>query len=100
MTPDPESIVPLFEVVLYALLNPALIGVAFFTGRKADEPAKLMIAAFAGAVAGFVLLYIAAWIGVLDAPRVARAAAGVFVLSLLTGLAYAWIGFRTRRGRE
>lgn len=99
MTPDPESIVPLFEVVLYALLNPALIGVAFAMGRRADEPAKLIIAAFVGAVAGFVLLYIAAWIGVLDAPRVARAAAGVFVLSLLTGLAYAWIGFRMVRGR-
>jgi len=99
MTPDPESIVPLFEVVLYALLNPALIGVAFAMGRKVDEPAKLIIAAFVGAVAGFVLLYIAAWIGVLDAPRVARAAAGVFVLSLLTGLAYAWIGFRMVRGR-
>lgn len=96
MTPDPETIVPLFEVALYALLNPALIGVAFAMGRKADQPAKLMIAAFAGAVAGFVLLYIAAWIGVLDAPRVARAAAGVFALSLLTGLIYAWIGFRMK----
>ena len=78
---------------------PGTTWVAFAMGRKVDEPAKLIIAAFVGAVAGFVLLYIAAWIGVLDAPRVARAAAGVFVLSLLTGLAYAWIGFRMVRGR-
>ncbi|HMN39140.1 MAG TPA: hypothetical protein PKD49_15715 [Hyphomicrobium sp.] len=96
MTPEPENIVPLYEVVLYGLLNPALIWVAFAMGRKADEPAKLLLAAFAGAVAGSVLLYLAALIGVLDAPRVARAAAGVFVLSLAAGLVYAWIGYRLK----
>ena len=96
MSPGPQNIVPLYEVALYALLNPALIWVAFAMGRKVDEPAKLLIAAFAGAVAGFVVLYLVALVGVLDGPRVARAAAGVFVLSLLTGLVFAWIGYRTK----
>ncbi|MEZ5900499.1 MAG: hypothetical protein R3D51_13525 [Hyphomicrobiaceae bacterium] len=100
MSPGPQNIVPLYEVALYALLNPALIWVAFAMGRKVDEPAKLLIAAFAGAVAGFVVLYLVALVGVLDAPRVARAAAGVFVLSLLTGLVFAWIGYRTKSSSD
>jgi len=94
MNPLSDYIVPLSEVALYALLNPAVILVAFAMGRKADQAAKLLIAAFAGAAAGVFVIYIASVLGVLDAPRVVRAAGGVFILSLLTGLVYAWIGYR------
>lgn len=94
MTPELQADVPLLEVVLYATLNPALIGVAIFMGRKVDEPAKLLIASFAGAAAGFALLYVVTWLGILDSPRAARAAAGIFAASLIPGLFYAWIGSR------
>jgi hypothetical protein len=94
MTPSFPTLVPLADIALYALFNPALIGVAFYMGRKADQPAKLLVASFAGAAAGFALLYVLALTGLFDAPVAARAAAGIFVVSLLTGLVYAWIGYR------
>ncbi|MEQ1718078.1 MAG: hypothetical protein ABL907_19225, partial [Hyphomicrobium sp.] len=72
MTPMVPVPVPLVEVALYALLNPALIGVAFYMGRKVTEPAKLLIAAFAGSVAGIALLYVLALIGLFAAPDAAN----------------------------
>lgn len=97
MTPDPNTLlVPLSEVALYALLNPAHIAVAFLMGRKADQPAKLGIAAFAGAIAGIAVLYVLALLQVFDAPTAARAAGGIFIASLLTGLVYAAAGYWTR----
>lgn len=95
-----SAIVPLTEVALYALLNPALIAVAFMLGRKADQPAKLGIAAFAGAAAGVAVLYVAALIGIFDAPTAARAAGGIFMLSMVTGAVYAWIGWRFARSTD
>ncbi|MBN9353382.1 MAG: hypothetical protein J0H04_05145 [Hyphomicrobium denitrificans] len=50
--PDFEQTVPLVEVLLYGILNPATIVVAFMLGQKANEKSKLLIAAFAGAIAG------------------------------------------------
>ena len=95
-----SAIVPLSEVVLYALLNPALIAVAFALGRKADQPAKLGLAAFAGAAAGFALLYVAALFGVFHAPQADRAAGGIFMLSMVTGTFYAWAGWRFARSTK
>ena len=97
MTPDPDTLlVPLKEVALYALFNPAHIAVSFLMGRKADQLPKIGIAAFAGAIAGIVLLYLVALLGIFDAPTAARAAGGIFIASLLTGVVYAWLGYRTR----
>lgn len=93
MTPEFEPFVPLYETLLFAILNPATIAVAFWLGRLADQKAKLLIAAFGGAFAGFVVLYFAALFGIWDAPRLGRAAAGVFVVSLVAGLFYAAIGY-------
>lgn len=94
MTPDLQPDVSLLEIVLFSALNPALITVAFLMGRKADQPAKIMIAAFAGAMAVMVLLYFAALLGISDAPNLGRAAVGVFIACFLTGHLYAWIGYK------
>ncbi|TMJ67693.1 MAG: hypothetical protein E6G91_18180 [Alphaproteobacteria bacterium] len=51
--------VDLRDVVLTALLNPAVILVAFWMGRSADQWQKLPVAAFAAALAGSILLYVA-----------------------------------------
>lgn len=99
MAPELESNVPLVSVALYALLNPATIVIAFWLGRQADQAGKLLIAAFAGAVAGVSVLYVAAWLRIWQAPTLGRAAAGVFAASLVTGLAYAGIGYALRRTR-
>ena len=61
MTPVPP--VDLAAVILTALLNPAVIVVAFWMGRSADQWQKLPVAAFAAALAGSLLLYVAARLG-------------------------------------
>src|SRR2546423_14994047 len=49
--------VDLRDVVLTALLNPAVIVIAFWMGRSADQWQKLPVAAFAAALAGPGLVY-------------------------------------------
>jgi hypothetical protein len=93
MTPAPP--VDLTVVVLTALLNPAVVVVAFWMGRNADEPQKLPVAAFAAALAGSLLAYIAVrWLGIAAAWPVGRAAAGVFTAQFVFGLAWAYLGHR------
>ena len=94
--PDFQPDVPLIEVFLYGVLNPATIVVAFMLGRRADDKAKLMIAGFAGAAAGAALLYVATFLRLWDAPTLGRAIAGVFTTSLIAGIVYAGIGYATK----
>ncbi|SFV28363.1 hypothetical protein [Hyphomicrobium facile] len=94
--PDFQPDVPLIEVFLYGVLNPATIVVAFMLGRRADDKAKLIIAGFAGAAAGAALLYIATFLRLWDAPTLGRAIAGVFTTSLIAGIVYAGIGYATK----
>ena len=82
------------SVILIALFNPAVIVVAFWLGRNADQLQKVPIAAFAAALAGSVLVYIAVrWFG-LPQPAVGRAAAGIFTAEFVFGLVWAYIGRR------
>lgn len=97
MGPELQPDVPLIEVLLYGALNPATIATAFLVGRKATNFTQLMIAAFAGAAAGFALLFVVTLFRLWDSPTLARAAAGVFVVSLVAGLAYAGIGRMTKK---
>ncbi len=99
MGPELQPDVNLLELVLYAVLNPATIAVAFWLGRKADEKSKILIAAFAGAAAGFALLYVATYFQIWAAPMLGRAAAGVFAASLVAGLVYGWIGYAVAHKR-
>jgi hypothetical protein len=95
--PDFHPDVPLLEVLLYGVFNPATIIVAFLMGRKADDKSKIMIAAFAGAVAGAAVLYLVTLLRLWDAPSLGRAAAGVFITSLVAGFIYAGVGFLSKR---
>ena len=94
MTPDLQPDVSLIEIVLFSVLNPVLIGIAFLMGRKCDQFSKIMIAAFAGAMAVMAMLYVGALLGISDAPNLARAAVGVFTACFLAGHIYAWIGYK------
>ena len=89
--------VDLQAVLLTALLNPAVIVVAFWMGRGADQPQKLPVAAFAAALAGSLLVYVAARLGVAGVSHVGRAAAGVFTAQFLFGLGWAYLGSRFGR---
>ena len=84
-----------------ALLNPAVIVVGFLMGRAADQWQKLPIAGFAAACAGAVLVWLAAWLRLLPA-RGVGGEAGLFVLQLLIGTAWAALAYwRTRKpGRQ
>jgi hypothetical protein len=95
--PDFQANVQLLEVLLYGVLNPATIAVAFILGRKADDKSKIMIGAFAGAAAGALVLYIATFLRLWDAPTLGRAIAGVFITSLIAGFVYASAGFLSKR---
>ncbi|MBN9282487.1 MAG: hypothetical protein J0H37_09590 [Hyphomicrobium denitrificans] len=98
--PDFEQTVPLVEVLLYGILNPATIIVAFMLGQKANEKSKLLIAAFAGAIAGVAVLYVATLLRIWDAPTLGRSVAGVFIVSLVAGFVYAGVGYLTKRNRN
>ena len=95
--PEFQPDVPLLEVLLYGIFNPATIIVAFLMGRRADDKSKIMIAAFAGAVAGVAVLYLVTLLRLWDTPTLARAVGGVFVTSLVAGFAYAGAGYLLKR---
>ena len=84
--------VDLKSVVLAALLNPAVIAIAFWMGRNADQWQKLPVAAFAAALVGSCLLYLATRLNMLGLGSLSRAAAGVFTTQFLVGLAWAYLG--------
>jgi hypothetical protein len=88
------------SVVLTALFNPAVIVVAFWMGRGADQWQKLPVAAFAGALAGAALLWVAVRFGVPTVAGLGRAAAGVFVSQFVFGLLWAWLGYRLAQSRK
>jgi hypothetical protein len=84
-------------VLLIALLNPAVIAVAFFRGRRADEWHLVVVglssAAFMGMLVGSVLIYGATQVGI--APLLSdHAVAGISVFEYLFGLVWAWLGYR------
>jgi hypothetical protein len=86
-------------VLLTAVLNPVVILVALWMGSGASQWQKLPIAAFAAALAGWLLLYVVVWIGWSPVSNVGRASAGVLVAQFIVGLAWATIGYRwARRG--
>jgi hypothetical protein len=88
--------VPLTSLLLIAALNPVTIAVAWIMGRRADAPAKLLIAGFAAAAAGSVLVWLGTLLrlGFLATP--ARAAGGIFVAGMAFATFYAWLAYRTR----
>ena len=83
------------SLVIIAALNPAVIAVAFAMGRAADEPQKIVVAAFVAALAGSALVWVAAFIRVLPA-RGIGGEAGIFILEVLFGSVWAAVGYRAR----
>jgi hypothetical protein len=88
--------VPLTTVLLFGALNPATIAVAIAMGRQADAPAKLLVAAFAAAIAGATCLWLGTMFrfGFLATP--ARAAAGIFAAGFVFAIGWAAIGYAGR----
>ncbi len=91
--------VNLQSVLLTALLNPAVIVVAFWMGGRADQWQKVPVAAFAAAAIGSAVVYVAVWLGLGGVAGVGRAAAGVFIAQFLFGLVWASVGYHFGRHR-
>ena len=85
-----------WTLVLISLLNPAVIAVAVWMGRRADQWQKLIVAAFAASLAGFILYWLAAELGLLPIHALGGEAA-ILLMQLLLGLLWASLGYLTRR---
>jgi len=82
-------------VIVLSVMNLGTVLAGFFIGRRADQPQKIVIGAFASGIAGVLF---AGLLGVLGLAEVhARSMGGVFVLSLLLGLVWTWVGYKTRK---
>ena len=90
----PVQPVDLSAVILTALLNPAVVIVAVWLGRNADQWQKLPVAAFAAALVGSMLVFVLVHFRVPGVVGVGRATAGVFVAEFVFGLLWAALGFR------
>jgi len=85
-----------WTLVLIAAVNPAVIAVAFWMGRRADQWQKLIVAAFAASLSGFILYWLAAELGLLPIHALGGEAA-ILLMQLLLGLMWASLGYFTRR---
>ncbi len=83
-------------LILIALFNPAVIVVAVVMGRRADQWQKLIVAAFAASLAGFILYWIVTSLGFLPVHALGGEA-GIVLLQFLFGLVWAAIAYTTQR---
>ena len=99
ITPTLQDDVSLWLVLAAAALNPAVGGVSYVMGSKADQPAKLIVAAFAASLCGLVLIYVATLLRIPGTATLSRAAAGIFVVQVILGLGWAYAGYRLQARR-
>lgn len=85
-------------LALVAALNPAVIAVAFWMGLKADQWQKLIVAALAAALAGFVLFLLAVLVGIIRTEGIGGEA-GIVALQAVFGLGWALAGYLVARDR-
>ena len=88
-----------WTLILIAALNPAIIIVAFLLGRNADQWQKLIVAAFAASLSGFVLYWIVAAVGLMPVHALGGEAA-VLVIGFFFGLVWASLGYWLARKRR
>jgi biotin transporter BioY len=79
-----------------ALLNPVVIVVAFLMGRRADQWQKLIVAAFAASLCGFVLYWLAGAVGLMPIHALGGEAA-ILLMQVVFGLVWALAGYFLRR---
>jgi uncharacterized integral membrane protein len=99
ITPTLQDDVSLWLVLAAAAVNPAVSTVAYLMGTKADQPAKLIVAAFAASLCGMALIWFATLLRIPGTATLSRAAAGIFVVQVLFGLGWAYAGYKLRQRR-
>ncbi len=86
--------VEIASVLLASLLNPVVVAVAVWMGRRADQWQKVPVAAFGAALLGSAAIYLAVRLGVTGMHGVGRAAAGVFIGQFMFALAWSTLAYR------
>lgn len=81
-----------------AALNPAVILVGFWMGYKADQWQKLIVAALAASLAGFLLFLFAVFTGLVRTESIGGES-GIVAMQALFGLIWAAIGYFVARRR-
>jgi len=81
-----------WTLVKIALLNPAVIIVAILLGRRADQWQKLIVAAFAASLCGFILYWLVAAVGLLPIHALGGEV-GVVLLQFFFALIWATIAY-------
>ena len=99
MHPDVLTPAELRVALIFALLNPVVLVVAVWLGRRANQWQKIPVAAFGGAIAGTLVVWLAARLRLGDFSRLGRAGAGLFVAQFAIGLVWAALGFRLKGRR-
>lgn len=89
---DPQTL------LLLAALNPATIAVAVWLGLRADQWQKLPVAAFAAALAGFVLYWLVTMLGLLPVHALGGEA-GMVAMQFGFGLVWALVAYLWARRR-
>lgn len=84
-----------WSLVLIALLNPVVWAVGFFMGQHIDQWQKYPVAGFAAALAGYIAIYLAVFVGLLSSQGIGGAT-GIFVIDIFVGMFAAFIGSRFR----
>ena len=87
-----------WTLVMIAVLNPAIIIVGFLLGRGADQWQKLIVAAFAASLSGFVLYWIVAAVGLMPVHALGGEAA-MLTMGFFLGLVWAALGYFLARRR-
>ncbi len=80
------------SLLMMAVLNPVVIGVAIYMGLQSDQWQKLVVVGFGSALAGAAALWLATTIGLLT-PRPFGSDAGVFLFSFVYGMLVGWIAY-------
>lgn len=88
----------LIEIVTHAVMNPGTIVAGYLIGRRADQPQKIIVGAFASGAAGLLFSWFVMKIGLSpDSPRLFL---GIFVLSFVLGLGWTWLGYYAGTSRR
>ena len=80
-------------LVLISVFNPAVILVSVLMGRRADQWQKLIVAAFAASLAGYVLYWLVAAVGLMPVHALGGEA-GILVMQFLLALVWATLAYK------
>ncbi len=87
------------SLILIGLLNPIVIAIAVLMGRNADQPQKLVVAAFAASLAGVIFIWLLTNFKILPVHGFGQTS-GLLIVQFLIGLVWAWVGFRFVRSKS